>query len=116
MMAYKHGVALDPKLNIEDYNAGVRVRNDSPLLHVDIIYPRSEGQRITGVSIGLECVRAAMGITVTYDFDRDGWKIAQMVCVGYGPHPTIPDCGTSIEEEREVSFIPAWHPDEVDLE
>ena len=75
-------------------------KNAKPIL-VDLEYPRSE-DRPKHVVIGLVDVRAADDIRISYDFDRDGWKIEQASRfrweVGEEPDP----------DWQEVAFIQAW--------
>lgn len=55
------------------------------------------------VEIGLEHVRAADSIRVSYDFERDGYKIEQS---------RITDDNPQMNLWQEVAFIPAWGLDE----
>lgn len=51
------------------------------------------------IKVGLEHVRAADDIRISYDFDRDGYKIEQSrITADY----------QSMEDWQEVAFIPAW--------
>lgn len=58
---------------------------------------------ITCVEIGLEHVRAADAIRVSYDFERDGYKIEQSRWT---------DDDVTGDLWQEVAFIPAWGLDE----
>lgn len=77
-------------------------------LHVDLAYPRAEGND-TAIQVGLMDVRAADDLLITYDFRRDGWVIRQerIQRVGGG-------CSASMDppEWIEVAFIPAWQFEE----
>ncbi len=87
----------------ESYGDGLRVRHISggDTVAVHMLYPRSEGH-VRRVVVGMECVRAADNITITYDFERDGYAITQEVCKeGDG-------CMEPTGEIREVAFVPAW--------
>jgi hypothetical protein len=105
-------------LGADEYEIGVRVRDCAPVLSVELLYPRME-KKFTRVSVDLECVRAAMGITVDYDYERDGWRIVQTLTTGWRK-VIAQDTGMvlmePVEEEREVAFVPAWHPDNVSWE
>ena len=70
--------------------------------HLDFWYPRCEGE-IEALVIGLSDVRAADDIRVSYDFDRDGWKIEQASCYewAYDDKECDPDW-------QEVAFVKAW--------
>lgn len=78
---------------------------------VDFWYCRSEGA-VRFLEIGLMDVRAADGIRVHYDFDRDGFVVCQ-------PKPIIEsidksgtiNCG---EEWVEVGFFASWKFDHWD--
>jgi len=69
---------------------------------VDLCYPRSEDERPNAVEVGMMCVRAADSVRVSYDFERDGWKIEQATrfCweVDEEPDPAW----------KEVAFVEAW--------
>ena len=43
---------------------------------IDLWYPRLD-ENVKEIEIGLMDVRAADGILVSYDFERDGWVIKQ---------------------------------------
>jgi len=70
---------------------------------VDLWYPRSEDNADT-VQIDLMDVRAADGIQVKYDFDRDGWVILQ----DSGWQEESGASGYLGEDWHEVAFVPAW--------
>ncbi len=63
---------------------------------VELWYPRNEETRCKAVDIALIDVRAAADIRVTYDFERDGWVIAQL------------DDENDGWTWREVAFVDAW--------
>ena len=70
--------------------------------YVELFYPRSEMERTDdqpqAVIVGLMDIRAADNIRITYDFDRDGWVIAQEPIAKNG----------EIGLWQEVAFIQAW--------
>lgn len=72
-------------------------------LHIDLAYPRLENSEVKNIIIGLSDVRAADEIRVSYDFDRDGWKIEQASVFEYEPDDDVQDRGWV-----EVAFVAAW--------
>jgi hypothetical protein len=77
-------------------------------LHIDLWHPRvpDEGngaQRIRKFVIGLMDVRAADDIRVSYDFERDGWKIEQASTFQWEADDEACD-----PDWQEVAFIQAW--------
>lgn len=79
------------------------------IIYVDLEYPRLEGKHDT-IEIHLTDVRAADGIRVQYDFERDGWVIFQ--CKTTHPWQETDKYGCSTygyeEEWIEKAFLPAW--------
>ena len=73
---------------------------ESDTISVDLWYPRHSPAKF--VEVGLMDVRAADSIRISYDFDRDGYKIEQAV---YFEDDGIPMGG---DEWHEVAFIQAW--------
>lgn len=69
-------------------------------LRVDLEYPRSPG-RAPAVEVNLVDTRAADGLRIAYDFDRDGWVVQQ-------PVTRFVDVGEDTTEWREVGFFKAW--------
>lgn len=72
------------------------------IAHLELMYPNCEGN-IKGIQIGLCDVRAADDIRITYDFDRDGWKIEQASIFIFENEDEEQD-----EDWQEVAFIKAW--------
>lgn len=72
-------------------------------LHIDLWYPRNEDESIKRFVIGLVDVRAADGIRVSYDFDRDGWKIEQASTFSWDAEDSVCD-----PDWQEVAFVQAW--------
>lgn len=73
-------------------------------IQATLFYPRLESSKFPtrAVEIQLEDVRAADGIRVIYDFNRDGWSIAQAsTFMWYEDDP--PD-----DDWQEVAFVRAW--------
>ena len=82
--------------------AHVAQRGDT--LQSDLWYPGGAARRDmeaepTYVRIGLYHVRAADDVRISYDFDRDGWKVEQ----DKRAHLDGID-----EEWTEVAFVEAW--------
>lgn len=67
-----------------------------------IIHPRVEGNT-THVEVDLEDVRAADSVRLSYDFERDGWKIEQARFFSWPAGDAICDPGWV-----EVAFVQAW--------
>lgn len=80
-------------------NAAIKARAN--VLWVDMEYPRNNP--INTVEIHMQCVRAADGVRVSYDFERDGWKIEQASTFSWAAGDTVCD-----SDWREVAFIQAW--------
>ena len=71
--------------------------------HVDLWYPRNEDSQVKYVQVGLMDVRASDDIRVSYDFDRDGWKIEQSSVFEWSADDQVCDpCW------KEVAFVQAW--------
>ena len=77
-------------------------------VHVDLWYPSNDNSNPPRVHVGLMHVRAAMDISVEYDFDRDGYVIRMDKTRDF---PNGGGCEV-IEEAVEVAFIPAWLEEE----
>lgn len=69
---------------------------------VTLNYPRNDGH-VTKIEIDLCDVRAADGIRVKYDFDRDGWVIEQARYFSWDADDPVCDPGWT-----EVAFVRAW--------
>lgn len=75
--------------------------HDEMTFRIDLWYPQCEGNA-KSFTIGLMANRAADDIRVSYDFDRDGWKIEQ------NSHAEDPIETTGPDDWQEVSFVHAW--------
>jgi len=66
----------------------------------NIWYSKRRDDRLSVQSIAVELVdvRAASGLVIRYDFERDGWAIFQVRESGDGEHGV----------EVETAFLPAW--------
>lgn len=71
-------------------------------IQVTLSYPRSP-ENPNAVEIDLECVRAADGLLISYDFERDGWSIKQASTFAWDVNDTICD-----PDWQEVAFVEAW--------
>lgn len=73
--------------------------------HVELEYPRLEGH-VRFVEVDLVDVRAADGIRVSYDFERDGWRIEQASRFEWPADDPVCD-----PDWQEVAFVKAWGRD-----
>lgn len=71
-------------------------------VHIDLWYPTVD-ENVNALVVGLYDVRAADSIRITYDFDRDGWKIEQASVFEWDADDKVCDHGW-----KEVGFIQAW--------
>lgn len=70
-------------------------------LFVDVEYPRVATPRF--VRVDLVDVRAADGIRISYDFERDGWRIEQASVFEWDADDQERD-----PDWQEVAFVKAW--------
>ena len=75
---------------------------DGTTREIDLWYPRIEGHPAF-VEIGLMDVRAADSIRISYDFERDGWKVEQASTFEWEVDDKVCD-----PDWQEVAFIQAW--------
>jgi len=75
----------------------------------ELWYPRSE-DRPDSLTVSLWDVRAAGDLTISFDFERNGWVISmdRMIEVG----DTLEVAG----QVEEVAFIDAWNVKKIDTE
>lgn len=83
-------------------NADIYFAVDGDTLSVELWYPRSDN-RPKHVEVGLLDVRAADEIRISYDFDRDGWKIEQQQRFRFPEEDKERD-----PMWKEVAFVQAW--------
>lgn len=69
----------------------------------ELWYPRNPGNR-DSLTVSLIDVRAADALVISYDFERDGWRIGMDLT-----HDDGSGIIKTIEENQEVAFIPAWN-------
>jgi hypothetical protein len=84
-------------------------------LHVTLTYPPwtdadNKGQ-VRYVVFDQESVRATDGIRVSFDFDRDGYKIEQASRFGFACDDEVCD-----PDWQEVAFVQAWGREESEAE
>lgn len=65
-------------------------------------YPRNEGNP-KFVEVDLMDVRAADGLRISYDFERDGWKVEQASTFSWEADDEKCD-----PDWQEVAFVQAW--------
>lgn len=72
-------------------------------MHIELWYPDVEASEIKSLVVGLMDVRAADDIRISYDKERDGWKIEQASIFQWeeGEDSNDPDW-------QEVAFVKAW--------
>ncbi len=91
----------------DDPHQVARLRDDT--IGVELYYPRTPGH-VTYVEVGLMDVRAADGIRVSYDFDRDGFVVEQP----WYEDVEITKPGATyrsfdqVEHWHEVGFFKSW--------
>lgn len=91
---------MNPCLKIK--NVELADKGSETECRVSLCYPRNPGH-ITHLEVDLEDVRAADSLRVSYDFDRDGWKIEQAQFFSWESGDKVCDPGWI-----EVAFIQAW--------
>ena len=69
--------------------------------NINLWYPRIS--TVKAIEVGLVDVRAADNIRISYDFDRDGWKIEQAAVFEFDADDDVCD-----EDWQEVAFVQAW--------
>jgi len=79
------------------------VSRDGTHTLADLWYPRLP-ESPSYILVGLIDVRAADDIRISYDFDRDGWRIEQATVFEWDGEAD--DCGDP--GWLEVAFIKAW--------
>lgn len=70
--------------------------------YYDLEYPGINDNPIY-LELGLMHVRASDGIRVSYDFERDGWKIEQASKFSWDIEDTVCD-----RDWQEVAFVQSW--------
>ena len=71
--------------------------------HIDLWYPDTPNATVRRFQVGLMDVRAADDILVSYDKERDGWKIEQASTFSWDADDEECD-----PDWQEVAFIKAW--------
>jgi hypothetical protein len=75
---------------------------DGTTREIDLWYPRVD-ENPAFVEVGLMDVRAADSIRISYDFERDGWKIEQASTFEWDVNDKVCD-----PDWQEVAFVQAW--------
>ena len=81
--------------------------DEDNILHVELNFPPykdQESDNPKGIQIGLNHVRAANDIRITYDLDRDGWVISMEKTKDMGDYSII-----TVGSLEEMAFVPAWN-------
>lgn len=94
---------MKERINVEDYEKGVLLEEHGDTIVAEFAYPRQN--QIKFIEVGLSDVRAADNLRISYDFDRDGWKVEQAY-INEIDKGTYIDAATNIWEE--VGFFQAW--------
>jgi hypothetical protein len=89
-------VAFNEQWDVTD----VAINGDTA--YIDLWYPSCDGRQ-KYLDVGLVDVRSADGLRISYDFDRDGWKIEQASVFEF-------ECDDKVQDAhwQEVAFIKAW--------
>jgi hypothetical protein len=95
----RHHIGRDDVAKLE-CGSEVLVLTDPERIAVDLWYPCCGGN-IDTIEVELVDVRAADGIRISYDFERDGYSISQ-------------SDNADVETWAEVAFIQAWARGEPD--
>lgn len=101
--AYAQGALVNPKPTAAVELVLDSMRQQGDELHLNLVYP-TLGGNINKLVVGLEHVRAADDIRISYDFERDGWKVEQASKFAWGPDDTT-NCDP---DWQEVAFVQAW--------
>ena len=89
------------------YDSNTQVTRRGDTFEFEFFYPRSP-KTVKFLEVGLSDVRAADNIRISYDFDRDGWKIEQARVFSWDGDDTICD-----PQWKEVALVRAWASQEV---
>lgn len=85
----------------KDQNGPTDVWVHKDTARIDLWYPRNNPVKY--IHVGLMDVRAADGVRISYDFERDGWVIEQAQVFSWDGGD--PECDP---KWKEVAFIQAW--------
>ena len=88
-------------MNNRHTEENVDVWSGGDTLFVELSYPRYS--KINKIEINLSDVRAADGVRVSYDYDRDGWIVKQASTFEWDSDDD--ECDS---DWQEVAFIKAW--------
>lgn len=84
---------------------------DDKSVNVSLWYPRLPDAPVTKVYVDMCCVRAADGLQIEYDFERDGWVIRQAKYFTWESEEQFEQLGYGW---TEVAFIQAWASEDVE--
>lgn len=90
-------------LTVEEVKPLAETRIKGNTIYAEIWYPRSEPVKY--VDIDLIDIRASAGIRVSYDFERDGWRIERPTVFKW-------ECSDPVCDPKfvEVAFVNSWGP------
>lgn len=92
------------EIHESDYrNENYHVDRYGQELHVTLTYPNVSNGGALFVVFDQESVRASDGIRISYDYDRDGYKIEQASIFQWEIDDEVCD-----PDWEEVAFIQAW--------
>jgi hypothetical protein len=100
---------MKEKIKTSDYSSNnTDIHRDGDTLSINLTYPPytnadNEDGRVRYVEIDQESVRASDGIRVSYDYERDGWKIEQATAFQWDV-----DDETCDPRYVETAFVPSW--------
>ena len=82
------------------------IERDESVVCCTLYYPNIH--MIDKVEVNLSDVRSADSIRISYDFDRDGWKIEQASIFEWDGDDEVCD-----PDWQEVAFVQAWAREKV---
>jgi hypothetical protein len=94
------------KCDYDETNFDCQGSRLSGVLNVELAYPRRDigPRKFDTVEVGLNDTRAADGLRIKFDFDRNGWAIEQQL---WWKMPDRQMCD-EVDHWYEVAFVPAW--------
>jgi len=78
-------------------------------LHINLWYPDVPDSDVRKIVVGLMDVRATDDIRISYDKDRDGWKIEQASIFEWEADNDVCD-----PDWQEVAFVQAWGREKIE--
>lgn len=89
----------------QEYGAGFRTYTLTDCVCVELVYPRLHKRQT--VEVGMEDLRAADSVRLSYDYDRDGWVVRQASRFSFEAGDEVCD-----QDWQEVAFVKAWGREE----